>query len=98
MNPRLDNIINEFSKQRYSEDVFEKTMYAVGLEDALLRIFTLRYLDYNSIAELELLGIPIIKYIGEFRNITVEEARSLADYKYVTADIVLDVLEFILKK
>lgn len=98
MNPRLENIINEFSRQKYSNDVLGGIAYAVKLETVLMRILSFRYLDYNSMAELESLDIPVTKYIGEFKNITEDEARSLIDYKYVTSDVVLDVLEFVLSR
>ncbi len=101
MDSRLEGIVIEFSRKRYrytNDDVFEKISYEVNLETLLLRILSLRYLDYNCMNELEVLGIPMAKYISEYRNITEGEARALIDYKYVTSYIVLDVLEFILKR
>ena len=97
MDSRLEVIVIEFSRKRYSYDIFEKISYKVNLEALLLRILSLRYLDYNCMNELEVLGISMTKYLSEYKNITESEARSLIDYKYVTSHIVLDVLEFILK-
>lgn len=98
MDSRLEAIVIEFSRKRYTNDIFEKISYEVNLEALLLRILSLRYLDYNCMNELDVLGIPMTKYISEYKNISESEARSLIDYKYVTSYIVLDVLEFVLKR
>lgn len=96
MDPRLENIVNGISQKVHTDDVLEKITYTVSLETTLLRILSNRYLDYNSMSELEDLGIPITSYIGEYMNISEKEARSLVDYRYVTSYIVLDALEFVL--
>lgn len=98
MDSRLENIVNKLSRQRNTNDPLDIISYAVNLETVLQRILSLRYLDNDSMTELETLGVSMITYISEYKNIKKEEAKDLIDYKYITSDVVLDVLDFILDR
>lgn len=98
MDSRLENIVNKLSGQRNTSDPLDIISYAVNLETVLQRILSLRYLDNDSMTELETLGISMIKYISEYKSIRKEEAKALIDYKYITSGVVLDVLDFILDR
>ncbi|MBF0577289.1 hypothetical protein [Dysgonomonas sp. GY617] len=98
MDSRLENIVNKLSSQRNTNDPLDIISYAVNLETVLQRILSLRYLDNDSMTELETLGVSMIAYIIEYKNIKKEEAKDLIDYKYITSDVVLDVLDFILDR
>lgn len=98
MDSRLENIVNKLSRQRNTNDPLDIISYAVNLDTVLQRILSLRYLDNDSMTELETLGVSMITYISEYKNIKKEEAKDLIDYKYITSDVVLDVLDFILDR
>lgn len=98
MDSRLENIVNKLSRQRNTNDPLDIISYAVNLETVLQRVLSLRYLDNDSMTELEMLGVSMITYISEYKNIKKEEAKDLIDYKYITSDVVLDVLDFILDR
>lgn len=90
----IEDIVNRYSKFVYSFDELDKITYEFHLEEIIKDIKNIGFVDVDNLWKLHHLGIRLVNYLMEYKNISEIEAVSLFKLEYVTYQNFIDIMNY----
>ena len=90
----IDQLSKSLVKSQDKEDVLTRIELESRIELILMRVKKIGYLDVDNFIELTLAGVPFIKYLKKYKNISSDQAKELIKFESVTYDDLIRVLQF----